>query len=66
MKCLMLTSYGLALELNQDQALKALRFGKSKYDYDIYQDGHNRQYTFADGDRWIYEIDIFDETHPLD
>lgn len=66
MKFLMLTSYGLSLELNQDQALKALRFGKSKYDYDIYQEGKNRQYTFADGDRWIYEIDIFDETHSLD
>lgn len=67
MKYLMITAFGLSLELSKRQAEKAVAFGKNTYEFEEYfSEGINRQYTFADGDRWIYEIDIFDETHPLD
>ena len=66
MKYVMITAFGLSLELSKRQAEKAIYFGKNTYEFEYFNEGTNRQYTFADGDRWIYEIDIFDETHPLD
>lgn len=67
MKYILKTPMGLCLELSKRQAEKAVAFGKDTYEYEEYFDESvNRQYTFADGDRWVYEIDIFDETHPLD
>ena len=67
MKYVMITAFGLSLELSKRQAEKAIAFGKNAYEFEEYFDESvNRQYTFADGDRWIYEIDIVDETHPVD
>lgn len=67
MKYFMRTAFGLSLELSKGQAEKAVAFGKNTYEFEEYfNEGINGQYTFADGDRWIYEIDIFDETHSLD
>ena len=66
MKYFMLTPFGLSLELTKEQADKALCFGRSTFSFETYGEGINKQVIFADFDRWIYEIDIFDETHPLD
>ena len=68
MKYILLTPCGLCLELTSRQAYKCITVGKDLYKYDISQDDEtvNIQALFIDGDRWIYEIDVFDETHPLD
>lgn len=66
MKYVMITAFGLYLELTKDQADKALRFGLGNYYDETYQEGINKQVIFTDTDRWVYEIDIFDETCPLD
>lgn len=66
MKYVMITAFGLSLELSKRQAEKALCFGRDTFEFEIYGEDINQQVIFADGDRWIYEIDIFDETHPLD
>ena len=68
MKYILLTPCGLCLELTGQQVYKCITFGKNVYKCDISQDDEtgNIQALFIDGDRWIYEIDIFDETHPLD
>lgn len=68
MKYLLLGPSGLSLEITQEQANKALRYGRRFYQEDFYKDEEtgNSQSLFTDGDRWVYEIDIFDETHPLD
>lgn len=66
MKYLMLTPFGLSLELTKEQADEALLVGKRKFNFEVYGEGINKQVIFSDFDRWIYEIDIFDETHPLD
>ena len=67
MKYLMITASRLPLALSKRQPEKAVPFGKNAYEFEEYfNDGTNRQYAFADGDRWIFEIDICDETHSLD
>lgn len=66
MKYLLKTAFGLLLELTKDQADKALRFGVNNFAIETYGDAVNNQAIFTDTDRWIYEIDIFDETKPLD
>lgn len=66
MKYVMMTAFGLSLELSKAQADKVLRFGLGNYQDDTYEEGINKQVIFIDGDRWVFEIDIFDETRPLD
>lgn len=66
MKYILLLPCGLCLELTKAQASKVLRFGDDTFESEDYGEASNEQIIFADGDRWVFEIDIFDETHPLD